>query len=214
MSSREVGQSGLRPLEAPEPLPVSPAPLVQGGRRNSEVGAALAPADGATAVVAKSRQPGAPFVAAFDYVGSHRHFLGPGVSTVWTTYGVTDEHGLIRYVGCTTETLPNRLYGHIAAARRARHGAGPRWLAWLRTQLVQRRPVSIVEISVDTRRWEAIEKERTVIAGMAAAGADLLNTHDVTRRRCLRCGRLDYPNTHVCCDSRAAIVSYRPDSVG
>jgi hypothetical protein len=165
-------------------------------------------ADGATRTGGKSRRRDGTVIEIGDYSASRRFMIECG--RPWTTYGIADEHGMIRYVGSTMQDLPERLCGHIAAARsRAKSARQPtRWLRWLKEHLAHERALSIVEISVDTDRWSAIEKERTVIAGLTSAGADLLNTHEIGRRRCLRCGWLDYPGSHACLDVCAARVSY------
>ena len=133
---------------------------------------------------------------------------------VWITYGIVDDAGDIRYVGNTQYDLESRFYEHIFAARSdpSKGKRKSRWHRWLKEQLDSRRSLSIVEISVDNLDWMAREKERAVIAGLEAAGADLLNTHERGRTRCRRCGHLDYPRRHFCAEVTAARVIYETPS--
>jgi hypothetical protein len=114
---------------------------------------------------------------------------------VWTTYGIADWKGNIRYVGCTEFPLAKRLAGHVGASV---HG-WDRWAVFLRGEMEAGRHVSIVQIGIWRTIADARRMEAETISDLISSGAKLLNSRIIGRRRCRSCGAPNSGRWHSCC---------------
>ena len=110
--------------------------------------------------------------------------ISQDTSRIWTTYGIADWEGSVRYVGCSCYPLLQRLYGHVACARSAcRSRRQPsRWHRWLVDEIAARRPIYIFEIGVDPEQYLALAREAAAMDHFVDGGVDLLNTRPATVR--------------------------------
>jgi DNA invertase Pin-like site-specific DNA recombinase len=95
-------------------------------------------------------------------------------SHTWIVYRLKDPRtGAVRYVGCTIQTLPQRLAGHLADGAHPDRGPRHAWLATLRA--IDTPPIIETIETVRGDAEEALRVEQRQIHALLAEGVDLLN---------------------------------------